>query len=365
MTKKSAAAANASWHRFCDELKRAGDVVLRDTMPQDDLTRAEGYRHLVRMVRAGFESTCEFADTHHPELVPMVGRTLLYEGVTPDARYHHAFIDGTATYRVRGQRGTAPFIELSVYTGQTGLHPTCDLVGSITERDLRVHDDGSFELVLSSCEQPGNWIRTDAESRRLFIRQYAPDWSQTESASYEIECEGETGTRPALTLDGLMEGLERTAAFVTTAPPFWAGISDYWKEQPVNEIMPQQEADSKTDITVPSGHRFAVGYFACAFDEAIVISFTPTEVPYWGLGLTSYWGEPFHFPETRSSINSATARRETDGSVHVVLAGRAPARGNWLDSDGHREGKIVFRWSRTNDPLPAFSTRVVQIESLL
>ena len=107
-------------HHFCDELKRAGDVVLRDTVPQDDPTRAEGYRHLVRMVRAGFESTCEFADTHHPELVPMVGRTLLYEGVTPDARYHHAFIDGTETYRVRGQRGTAPFIEFSVYTVRRG-----------------------------------------------------------------------------------------------------------------------------------------------------------------------------------------------------------------------------------------------------
>jgi hypothetical protein len=50
MTKKSAALANAAWHDFCDELKRAGDVVLRDTAPQDDLTLAEGYRHLVRMV---------------------------------------------------------------------------------------------------------------------------------------------------------------------------------------------------------------------------------------------------------------------------------------------------------------------------
>ena len=43
------------WHEFCDALKGAGDVVFRDATPGDELTRAEGLRHLVRMIRAGFE----------------------------------------------------------------------------------------------------------------------------------------------------------------------------------------------------------------------------------------------------------------------------------------------------------------------
>lgn len=352
------AEAGDAWRRFCRALERAGDTVLRGETPADELTLAEGYRHLVRMIRAGFESSCEFADPRHPRIVPMAERTLLYEGVTPDARYHHAFIDGEATYRVRGRRGTAPFIELSVYAGQTGLHPANDLLGSITERDLALEGD-RFEVVLSPTEHAGNWIRTGPEARRLFIRQYAEDWSKTESASYAIEREDVAGAPPPLTLARLTEGLERTARFVATAPPFWAAISDYWKGHAVNRILPQEDADSRTDVTVPSGHRFACGYFRLAPDEALEIRFHPAEVPFWGMGLASYWYEPLHWPETRSSVNSGTATREPDGSVRVVVSDRRPEALNWLDSDGHREGTIVFRWSRTNEPLPGFATRVV------
>ena len=42
-----------TWARFCRELERAGGVLLRDAIAKDELSRAEGYRHLVRMIRAG------------------------------------------------------------------------------------------------------------------------------------------------------------------------------------------------------------------------------------------------------------------------------------------------------------------------
>jgi hypothetical protein len=357
----------AAWDRFCDELKLAGDVVLRDITPGDELTRAEGYRHLVRMIRAGFESSCEFSDTRHPQVTPMATGTMLYEGVTPDARYHHAWIDGAATYRVHGRRGTAPLIEFSVYEGQTGLHPTNDLIGSLTEVDLQVEDDGSYEVVLSPNEHEGNWIRTNADAKRLFVRQYAHDWEATQSATYEIEYEPGTprSPRPPLSMAELEDGLARTANFVATAPPFWAAVSEYWKGYAVNKIVPQEAADSSTDITVPSGHRFACGYFMLEPDEALVISFRPVEVPYWGLDLTSYWYEPLHFPGGRSNLHNRSATREADGSIRIVVSDHAPPSGNWLDSDGHREGTLVFRWSRTHEPIPEFSTEVVQASQVM
>ena len=156
-----------AWERFCDALKTAGGVLRREAPSNDALILAEGYRHLVRMIRAGFEVAGEFGDPRHPELFPMATRTLLSEGVTSDARYHQAFIDGTATHRLRGERGGAPLIEIGVYTGRRGFHPTSRLTGCLTERELAVAPDGRFDVVLGPGQQPGNWIRTDAESRYL------------------------------------------------------------------------------------------------------------------------------------------------------------------------------------------------------
>ena len=47
------------WEEFCEQLKRAGRVMQRDTTPKDDLTRAEGYRKLVHFIRVGFEANLD------------------------------------------------------------------------------------------------------------------------------------------------------------------------------------------------------------------------------------------------------------------------------------------------------------------
>ena len=55
-----------SWGEFCETLKRAGDVVLRDGSPHDAFDRAEGFRYLSRLTRVALESYIEFADPRAP-----------------------------------------------------------------------------------------------------------------------------------------------------------------------------------------------------------------------------------------------------------------------------------------------------------
>lgn len=352
--------ATPVWDEFCEELRRAGRVLLRAGAPRDDLTQAEGHRFLVRMIRAGFENACDLADPLHPVLAPMVGPRLLYEGVTSDARYLHAFIDGRRRYVVRGTRGGAPLLEIGVYTGKLGLHEQSHLIASLTEERLRVGADGSVEVGIGPGARPGNWLDSEGRARYLMIRQYAHDWSGTLPGRFAIELVGAEPERPPLGMDEIRRALRDTASFVRTAPEFWASISDYWAGRAPNRFLPQLEADRRTDVAPPSGHQFSCGYFRLEPELALLVRFRPAEVPFWGLELANYWYETIGWGRPESRINDRSAHREPDGSVRAVISLAPPGVPNWLDPKGHREGTLIFRWSRSADPVPRIETRLVR-----
>src|SRR6266545_1327974 len=95
-----------TWSEFCDALKMAGMVVLRDGAPSDPLTRAEGFRYLSRLLRAGLETFVEHADPRAPVLQRPVHETVKMGADNPDNHYQHASISGEHEYRITGTRGT-------------------------------------------------------------------------------------------------------------------------------------------------------------------------------------------------------------------------------------------------------------------
>ena len=345
------------WESFCEALKGAGDVLRRPETPRDAQTIAESYRHLVRMIRVGFENTFEVADVEHPQLTAMVGRFVQYEGITSDARYLHTFLDGSATHRIRGTRGDAPLIEFGVYTGKMGLHDPSHLVASITEEALEVGDDGSIEVMLSPKAHEGNWIETDGKVRYAMIRQYAPAWEKLTPGRFEIERIDPVAPDAApFDLDAMRAGLEATVDFATKNPLIWAGISDYWADFSPNAFVPELDADDLTDIAPPSGHHFNCGYFDLNEDPALLISFRPGEAALWTLGITSYWYETIGYGRPDSHLNSGSAVADPDGTVRIALSRERPPPEagipNWLDPRGHVVGTMVFRWSRAKSPMP-------------
>lgn len=357
----------AAWEEFCESLKSAGDVLRRGDTPQDEQTLAEGHRYLMRLLRAGFENVYELAEPARPVLSPMVGPLLQYEGVTSDARYLHAFIDGSQSYRVTGSRGEAPLVEFGVYTGKQGMHEESLLLSSLTERSLTLESDGSIVVSIGPESRPGNWIQTDESARYMMIRQYAHDWSDRAAGVFRIEREGADRGMAPLTLERVREALADTVAFTRSASEIWAGISDYWSGFAVNRFVPQLDADARTDIAPPSGHHFSCGYFRIEPDEALLIRFDPDrhgEAAYWSLGLANYWYETIGWGAEDSQVNSRSALYEPDGSVSAVISHEDPGRSNWVDPQGHREGTLVFRWSRSEVGVPPIETRLVALGEL-
>ena len=92
-----------------------------------------------------------------------------------------------------------------------------------------------------------------------------------------------------------------------------------------------------------------------------------TDVPtalYWGLQLATLgWFEPVDPVHRITSINHRQAAVGSDGRVRFVLAHRDPGVPNWLDTGGHREGLLTYRWFwATTDPSP--HVRVVPWDEL-
>ena len=339
----------STWERFCAELQRAGSVVDRPATPDHEIDRAEGYRYLTRLLRMGLDLAVEFADPLDPELVLAQSRTLGDGGNTADCVYLHALIDGRYRYRITGGRGEAPLMEIGVYSGKIGLAGTSRSMATLLEDEIAVDADGRIDVVVGG----------DPEAGYVFIRQYAHDWSQTTPASLSIErIDGpdSRASEPATTAS-VTDGLLRAARFVADAADAWATIVDGNRTAPANVLHPVPE---DLDLTMPSGHRFASGHFDLAEDESITVELTPADVPYWGLAITNYWFEPLDYGGRGSHLNNRTVAYEPDGSARIVISSQRPGRcPNWIDTRGHRVGTMIFRWSRTDLPLPELATRVV------
>ena len=109
-----------SWAEFCDKLKSAGNIILREGSPNDPFDRAEGFRYLSRLTRVALESYIEFADPAAPVLRRPAHATVKIGADNPDHYYQSAAISGKYQYRILGKRGTVHYLGLGTYVGHSG-----------------------------------------------------------------------------------------------------------------------------------------------------------------------------------------------------------------------------------------------------
>lgn len=64
-------------------------------------------------------------------------------------------------------------------------------------------------------------------------------------------------------------------------------------------------------------------------------------------------------------INSHSAKANKDGSLTVVVAHKNPGVANWIETAGHVEGTMCWRWYRPEtDPPKSIGTRLVAFDEL-
>lgn len=344
------AALKASWGDFCDQLKSAGDLVFRDTTPVQDIDRAKGFRLLARNVSLALQFCLENNDPDFPELLHYFDPIRKQGGDNTDALYVGAPINGQHTYRIVGQRGDARYFAVTVL--ENGATPWGGaVVGNMIDSDIKVEDDGGFEIILSPDKHPGNWIRTTPGSWRVTFRQFFADWENEQPMVARIDRIGELEHNPVLTPAQIQRGLADSAAWVRLSTFYWADMLDKWKVQPNRFLSYRQLDDNAIDAT-PGGEPL-ICYWQVPDDEVLIVRVTPPEADYWAVEFGNYWWETMDYRYRLCSTNCHHATLEDNGELLLVVAHQDPGLPNWLDPSGHVEGYITVRWIGAAEyPLP-------------
>ncbi|MDE3735081.1 DUF1214 domain-containing protein [Pseudomonas resinovorans] len=351
------------WNDFCDRLRHAGEQILRDEAPVDAQTRAEGFRYLTRLLRIALEMHLEFADPDFPGFFSPSHETAKIGADNPDNLYQYARLNGQRSYRVSGRRGSVAYLSFGTQKGGYESDGKMIQTGFIDASQLQLEADGSFELILSQ-ERPasGNWLRLEAQSNALIVRQTFLDRTREQPAQLHIERLDRRQQPEPLSAERLHQSLGRAASFVENTARLFADWAQGYQAQPNRLPLADQALCQAVggDPNIVYYH----GYWALADDEALLIEVE--QVPdcnFWNLQINNYWMESLDYRYHRICLNKHSAHLDGQGGVRLVLSHRDPGLPNWLETAGHAEGTYCLRWVGAERPVHP-TTRVVKLDHL-
>lgn len=351
-----------AWRRLCRELEATGERICADDFPAGAPDRAEGFRHLLRMLTFASQWSVEFGDSDFPAFVRTTDDAVMFGGPSADNRNLRARVDGTGTYRITGNVASA-FDVLFTATGGDMALGESSVSDERSASELELTPDGSFELVVSGTPHPGNWLPMAPSTRRIQIRQIFTDWPTQEPGWFDIERLDRTTPYPApLGTERLVGMLDEVARWVDTSAVYW---NDYQRELrsrlTVNTLeAPQPQTGGGLSI------RYGFGWWQLDTDHALVVTFSRPPARYWSLQPYNVgWFEALDYRNHQTTVNNAQV--VMDGEiVRIVVSAKDPGVPNWIDTCGHAEGQLILRWIWTDPdaPIERSTCTVVAVDDL-
>ena len=109
---------------------------------------------------------------------------------------------------------------------------------------------------------------------------------------------------------------------------------------------------------------YAMGAYALADDEALVIRGRSPECAFWNLCLWNRFLHTYNSDYDRVTINGSQVEYDDDGSWTIVVSARDPGHPNWVATQGHPDGMLWFRWFHPAATPDRPTTEVVAVDAV-
>jgi hypothetical protein len=326
---------SAVFHEILSELPKVEEKLLAAGL--DETSMLEGYKWIFTVLQVGLDAYV-WGDTARPRFVDIVGPYKKWGGDNADAYYQFAPIDPSRTYRIRGCRGDAAYLSLTVYGGPSDGHYSTRIVGTVNDRELQFDDEGNFELVLSPERHNGAWINLEPDAVCAITRDYLHDPVAGRRVEWSIDADDPPTTRRESDADlaaRFRAALTWVRDQVAIAPLPMPDENTVDEPYPVTQVTFGWAAGDAS---------YASGAFSLRDDQALVIEGRSPECVFWNMCLWTPYLHTYDYAYERVTINGSQVKYEEDGSWRIVVAEKDPGHPNWVAAQGHERGRIWFRW---------------------
>ena len=332
----------------------------------------DGQRFLLHLLWGGLDQYAE-RDAERPAFTRIVTPARKFLGDNPDAVYFSAPVRADRAYRIRGKIAGAVYTSFTVEGGNAdGSYPT-RVVSALSDKQMKIAPDGSYEIVVSSGKQPGNWLRLEPDAGTVTTRHYFEN--ETPAAAdpaifvpLSIEPLADPGPPPRPDDAWVAQRARWVANFVRGAT-LGMPVPDPKKLPPFVSMVPNTlgkptKWDPKFGGFGAVDNAYSMGPFLLEPDQALVIEGRMPECRFANVMLWNRYLQTFEYPWRRISRNRKQMRLGPDGAYRIVVAHRDPGVPDWLDTSGRRSGTIYWRFLLPDGDPPTPTTRVVPVAEL-
>ncbi|MGY8737123.1 MAG: DUF1214 domain-containing protein, partial [bacterium] len=279
-----------------------------------------------------------------------------------DNQYLWCRVGPHADYKVTGNKNNV--FEALLETKDGYMQIGDDLVfDTLLLSNIQCEADGSFEILLSANKPEGfsgNFMHMPPGTQYWCVRQYFADWETEIPARFEIHRVGGEGVPPApLTPARMAELLDEAGRWTLQTTKFWAEWIDQLRgDHEKGRLMaPKPFVGGARDIV------YGNDWWSLDPDEAMIVEIEVPDARYWQLQLCDVWFRTMDWATRQTGLNHAQSYVHADGRVRFVIAHQDPGVQNWIDTSGHPEGMLQYRYIWTNNK-PAPSVKIVPFEGI-
>ncbi|MCA9502390.1 MAG: DUF1254 domain-containing protein [Spirochaetaceae bacterium] len=354
-----------AWRSFCRSLEEAGAHLLEFPVGETETPgelQAQGMKYALGLVTGGILQALELSDPDLPRIVRSPHAEAKWGAENVDNQYLWCRVSPESQYRITGNRRNVFDALLETKDGYMQLGDDA-VFESLLLSELECDAEGNFEILLAA-ERPaghrGNFMAMPPGTKHWCVRQYFADWENERPAYFEIERIGGAGVAaPPLTPARMAELLDEAGLWTLQTAKFWQEWVDQLRRDHVKGrlVPPAAFVGGARDIV------YGNDWWSLDRDEVMVVELEVPDARYWQLQLCDVWFRTMDWATHQTGLNHAQARVDDDGRVRFVIAHRDPGVQNWIDTCGHPEGMIQYRyiWTKTR---PAPSVTILPFDRL-